>query len=258
MASKSNLQTKIPKTKRGAVLVHGWDPKYYNNNLAEKVDSSIAWSSRKKLIKLLQTNYDIKFYNLPGFCNTKIPTKKSVYDVEDFTNSLDAWLKDKKIKPDVFIGYSFGGAVLLDYLANYNTDASFVLISPAIIRAETSRSKLAHLLKSLLPEILVKLLKHPYQYFASKYYRKGDSFLRKSYDLIVRRDLRDLLRSIDKKRLLLIYGNSDSETPYQLVQKDVKKHDINHFVIEGGKHSIGQTHPNQISQAIYKFLSNRS
>lgn len=251
MASKSNLPKKL------AVLVHGWDPKYYNNNLPSQVASDIAWSSRRKLIKQLQISLDVRFYNLPGFCHTKIPTKKPAYNVEDFTSSLDTWLKDKKIKPDVFIGYSFGGAVLLDYLANYKTDALFVLISPAIIRAETSRSKLAHLSKSFLPEVLVKFLKHPYQYFASKYYRKGDSFLRKSYDLIVRRDLRDLLRSVDKKRLLLIYGGGDTETPYHLVQKTVEKLSLNHFVIEGGGHSIGQTHPAQIAKAIHKFLNDK-
>lgn len=247
MAGKSKL----------VVLVHGWDPKYYNNNLTSKVPDYVAWSKRKELLELLKNKFELRFFNLPGFCNTKTPIKSSIYNVEDFSSSLDSWLKTKKIKPSIFIGYSFGGAVLLDYLANYKTDAFFLLISPAIIRAETSRSKLAHLLKSLLPERLVKLLKHPYQYFASKYYRKGDSFLRKSYDLIVRRDLRSLLGSVDKNRLLLIYGKNDIETPWGLVEKVVKKHSINHCVIQGGGHSIGQTHPKEIHKAIDKFLNQK-
>lgn len=241
--------------KKVAVLVHGWDPKYYNNNLSTKVTSDIAWSHRKRLVKLLRSEFQVKFFNLPGFCNTQTPNKTKSYNLEDFTRSLDKWLRIKNISPDIFIGYSFGGSVLLDHLVNYKSKGVFILISPAIIRKESSRSRLAHLLKLFLPSTLIKLLKHPYQYLASKYYRKGDPFLRESYDLIARRDLRNLLGSADKKRLLLIYGNNDIETPWQFVQEDVIKHSISQTIILGGGHSIGQTHPDHIIKAIHRFLA---
>lgn len=239
--------------KKDIVLIHGWDPRYYNgNNLAGGKD--MAWASREEFIKKLKNKYNLEYYNLPGFCNNKEPNKK-YFDVEDFADSFAKWKNGVNFKPKLLVGYSFGGAVLLNYKVRYKDPTPIVLISPAIFRGESGKSVLARMIKPMIPSALEKYLKHWYQYLMSKYYRKGSSFLRSSYDVIVRRDLRPQLKKIDSDQVLLIYGDGDGDTPWNLVEKTVKKWGIKHVIVAGGGHGIAQTHPKEIVDAINNFVN---
>ncbi len=243
---------------REIVIIHGWGTQSYNSNIdCEKAGEDVAWIHRQELIKLLGKQYHIRFFNLPGFCCVKEP-KKQAFDLEDFSDYLDSWIKDKNIKPEAIIGYSFGGAVALDYKVRYKPDTPIILISPALKRRETLKSKIGKIVKHIIPLRYFDSLKSLYQTIFSRYYREGTPFLRASYDKIARRDIRPLLGMVDPKDILLIYGDSDTSTPAVYVSEIVEKNNLNSLIIKGGDHNIGGTHAEGITSAIIDFLSKYS
>lgn len=236
-----------------AILIHGWDPNYYNSQVEDKDSESIAWSHRSEFTNQLEEQFDLNYYNLPGFCGVAEPEAEK-FDVENFTDGFAEWLKLQDKQPKLLIGYSFGGAILLDYKARYKDETPAVLISPAIFREETARSGVAKNLRPLIPQPLLNYFKHLYQLSISEYYRNGTPFLRRTYDIVVRRDLRSLLKKVDPGGMFLIYGTNDDATPWDLVKKSVEKSGIDYHLIAGGQHGIGQTHPDEIIQSINNFL----
>jgi pimeloyl-ACP methyl ester carboxylesterase len=236
-------------------MIHGWGTKSYNGNLdSEKVREDFAWSSKIELVNLLKEKYNVHFFNLPGFCSVPEP-QKNFFDVEDFTDYFAIWLKEQNIKPFAIIGYSFGGAVTLDYKVRYKTTSHIILISPALKRKENLKSHIASFGKYLIPSRYLNHLKHIYQSIFSKYYQMGTPFLRASYDKIVRRDMRPLLKSVNKREILLIYGDSDESTPSKLVTKTISELGLMSKIIKRGGHEIGATHPKEVFSAITRFLS---
>ncbi|CAN5296603.1 hypothetical protein BH10PAT1_BH10PAT1_2610 [soil metagenome] len=237
-----------------AILIHGWDPNYYNSKIKnQEINKGIAWSHRPELIRLLNQQYDLQYFNLPGFAGTPEP-RTSYYDVENFSEKLAKYISKNRSKPKVIIGYSFGGVITLDYKIRYKVDTPIVLISPAIVRQESAKSSIASIAKKVIPTSLVTGLKDKYQTAFSKYYREGTPFLKKSYDRIVREDLSGLLEKVDPDATLLVYGTKDTSTPWTLVENIAKKYNIDYVLIKDGEHNIGQTHPKDIADAINRFL----
>jgi len=237
------------------VMIHGWGTRSYNSNLdCEKGNEDAAWSQRQELVNLLEKKYPVRFFNLPGFCYVKEPQKQA-FDLEDFSDYLDKWIEEQDIKPTAIVGYSFGGAVALDYKVRHKSNIPVILISPALKRKETVKSQIGKIGKNIVPQRYFDTLKSLYQSVFSKYYREGTPFLRASYDKIARRDIRPLLEMVDPNDIFLIYGDSDTSTPADYVSEIVDKCNLNCLVINGGGHNIGETHPEEISSAIIDFLS---
>ncbi|PIR42378.1 hypothetical protein CO058_01155 [candidate division WWE3 bacterium CG_4_9_14_0_2_um_filter_35_11] len=74
-----------------AVLIHGWDPNYYNSNLGKEVPKGEAWSHRQELIDLLGQNFELSYFNLLGFVNIEEPERS--FNVEDFTDNFAVWVE---------------------------------------------------------------------------------------------------------------------------------------------------------------------
>lgn len=236
-----------------AILIHGWDTHRYNHNLPPNPPENVAWKHRQEFISFLEKSYQLKYFNLPGFCGTSEPNESN-FTLQDFSTSLHSWLKKEESSPSVIIGYSFGGAVALDHKIRFQDTTPIVLVSPALIRQETLKSKIAHRLKKALPLVVSNNLKSIYQTLFSRYYRQGSSFLKESYDQIVRQDLRPLLKQVNPEEILLIYGEQDTDTPWKLVEDFVEQNGLNYLLIPNGTHAIGQTHPEKITQAIENFI----
>jgi pimeloyl-ACP methyl ester carboxylesterase len=239
-----------------AILIHGWDPKYYNSKLSETPDEGLAWSHRPELVHLLSERFDLRYYNLPGFVGNS-ESEAKLFDVEDFAKSFKAWNDTECPNPALVIGYSFGGAVALVHKVLTQDPTPTVLISPALFRGEGLRSEVAHKIKGAIPEMWTSHFRHLYQTIASRYYREGTPFLRQSYNTIVRRDLRPLLNQVDPGGLLLMYGEHDSDTPWELVRDEVIRLGLSHHVVADGAHTIGQTSPLEIVERIDSFLHHR-
>src|SRR5574343_726855 len=241
---KGNLKT--------IVLIHGWSPLLYNN-IASKIGIKDSWYNRQDFISILGKKYNLFFYTIPGFCG-RVEPKTSFWKLEDFANDFNNWLISEKIDPDLVLGYSFGGAIAVDWKLHFNKDVKIILIASALLRKSTGKSSFGKLFNFLsgVP-LLGFLLKHFYLLCVNKYYRLGTSFLRKSYDSIVREDLSNKILEIKKGEALFIYGNNDTATPWSNIATFVQNSGNPYLVVKNGGHNIGQTHPNEIIGAIIDF-----
>lgn len=238
--------------KNEAILVHGWDPNYYNSKLPPATEET-GWSHRNELIRSLEKQFRIKYIGLPGFCGVPEPVADS-FNVEDFADYFAQQKNSLSQVPRVIIGYSFGGAVTLFYKAKYKDPTPLVLVSPALVRQSSTKSTLAKFIKGFLPQRSVPILKQSYQFLMSDYYRSGTPFLRSSYDRIVREDLSDLLSTVPAKQLCFIYGEIDEDTPWRLVKDQILNFKHQYNIIAGGGHNIGATHPDLIASIVKAFI----
>lgn len=236
-------------------MIHGWGIENYNSRIdCEQIGEDVAWRHRKRLVDLLLEKYPVRFFNLPGFCCVAEP-KAAYFDLEDFSDNLANWLSGQVTKPAAIVGYSFGGAVALDYKIRHRSDVPVVLIAPALKRKETIKSQLGGFGRKIAPRKYADTLKSLYQTIFSRYYSEGTPFLRASYDKIARRDLRPMLGTVAPSELLLVYGDADKSTPAEYITKIVEQHHLNCMIIPGGDHNIGETHPDKIAAAIVSFIS---
>ncbi len=239
-----------------AILIHGWDPKYYNKNIPGPIMADIAWSHRPELIKLLAKRFSLKYFNLPGFCGMPEPDKL-YFEVEDFADYFAKWRRVNTSNAKLIIAYSFGGPVALTQKVQDHDPTPLILISPALRRGETLRSRVASVAKTIIPKVLTSYLKNYYQKMASDYYRQGTPFLRSTYDVVVRQDMSYLLAKVDPTSTFLIYGDQDQDTPWSQVKEGVIKNDLSYRIIKNGRHNIGQTHPEEIVETIKNFLKKK-
>jgi len=239
-------------------LIHGWDPALYNSALSfsDSDDPAVGWAKMQEFIKLLSRAGTLSFCNLPGFCGVSEPGSRS-FEMSDFAAHLSNW-KPLTQSPQGLIGFSFGGAVALAYKAQYHSPVRLVLISPAIKRRETLKSHLAHAVRSFLPSVLRDSLKDIYQSSVNKYYRLGTPFLRATYDKIAREDLTTLIDEVPPGEVLFIFGDADTETPWELVKDKIQNRRHNYKIIEGAGHSVFRTHSALVAEAIVNFYNGKS
>ena len=88
------------------LLIHGWNHLNYSS-----YGCTDAWANRKGFVEGLKKHFIVSSFNLPGFCGT--PDPKTPWDINDFVNYADQVIK--KEKPDYILGYSFGGAIALEW-----------------------------------------------------------------------------------------------------------------------------------------------
>jgi len=232
------------------LLVHGWNHDNYTRS-----GCTDAWGNRSRFVEVLSTYFDVVRFNLPGFCGEKEPERP--WFLSDFTQYLDQVIQ--KEKPDVVLGYSFGGAIILHWkVVSGNKTVKAFLVSPAIIRRYENKSVSIGWLKAILPETLITLARDFYlaSVVRNPYYAKASAVMRETYRNIVGLNLReDLLKMPDE--LVLIYGEKDSATPLEPV-KDFLASRKNHHklhVIEGGGHDIANTHTDELISVVINNLT---
>jgi pimeloyl-ACP methyl ester carboxylesterase len=233
------------KNMKKILLVHGWNHVNYTS-----LGCTDAWSNRSRFVEELSAYFEVIRFNLPGFCGEKEPERSWV--LSDFTQYLDRVIQRER--PDIVLGYSFGGAILLHWKAvSRNNTVKAVLVSPAILRRYENKSISVSWLKDILPEKLTTFVRDIYltRVVKNPYYTKASSVMRETYRNIVGLDLReDLLKVSDE--LVLIYGEKDTATPSKLVKDFLASRKSPHqlHVIQGGGHDIANTHTDKLVSLI--------
>jgi pimeloyl-ACP methyl ester carboxylesterase len=228
------------------LLVHGWNYKFYNS-----MNISNPWVYRSEFLKLLNDNYQVDMVRLPGFCGTPEPHVDH-WSTKDF----GLWLKDYIQKTtknyDYLVGYSFGAPVIIYASLELDLPIPCILISPALRRGDSMKSRFAHFF-SWIPLSMKKILRDSYLYFMSPYYKFGTLFLRNSYKIVAREDSVDSVLSLSEKvSIVCIYGTNDSATPLKLTQKDLSKNVAIYSILSGG-HNIAKSHPKEIVHILKKI-----
>lgn len=244
-------QTKI-------LLLHGWDWKKY-----PKYSPKHQWENRQDFINMLGEYFDVDYPSLPGF-DTNSRENDKPWSLDDYS----VWLKKllDTGRYDAIIGYSFGCAVIVKCLYQYNIKIATVLISPAIIREYKVKSswivlKTKSILKSLHMTILVEYATDLYLRFwiRNSFYIEGNKFLRQTYRNIVKIDLSfECKKLVDRKYpLAFIFGSLDTATPKSTFIKSVPQAESDLVLIEGAGHNVGGTHPLNVVENVVKILQER-
>ena len=226
---------------RKILLIHGWNYKNYTVS-----GSTDAWGNRSRFVAALADVFEVLRFNLPGFGGEKEMDRP--WTLDDFVCLLDEMIK--KERPDIVLGYSFGGAILLRWKAmTGNTTVKAFLVSPAILRHYEHKGVSALWLKHFVPEWLGAIARDFYLVRVRKnpFYAKATPVMRATYRNIVGLDLReDLLKVSDE--LVLFYGEGDTVTPPELVRDFLVSHRGHHrlVVLPGGGHDIANTHTDSL------------
>ncbi len=231
------------------LLLHGWNNLNYTNQTKEKD----AWHNRKEFVDALDKKYEIYKINFPGFCGQEEPNK--AWKLSDFAAYVNEYLNKNKLKVDYILGYSFGGAVAIQYNKEYDNNQKLILISPAITRNKDKSKKYIKTPTFLNP--IRNFLRDIYLIYVvkNKYMVSGTKFLRGTYQNIVRVELLDDLKQIDPQKLTIIYGEKDTMVNPKYIINNISKklNERVHLIKEGG-HNIAKTHPQEIMEILKKEI----
>lgn len=230
-------------------LLHGWNYANYT-----KFNGKDAWANREIFVKELSKHFNVIKLNLPGFCGQQEPS--AAWNLENYADYFEHFIKQTGLIPHFVLGYSFGGAVAVKWKLKYRGYSKLILVSPAIIRAYEKRKETTFIskIKKMVPNWISNKFRHYYlKYFIkNKFYIHGTKFLRGSYLSIVKVDLSKDILELDEKGVLCIFGENDTATPpNKLREKFGNNSLINRIrVIHNGGHDIANTH----SQIILKHI----
>lgn len=235
--------------KKNILMLHGWDYEQYT----KETKDTDAWDCYDELMECLRKDYNVYTLNFPGFCGESEP--KGEWDVEDFASYVNDYVKKNKLKIDIVFGYSFGGAVAVLYKNKYNKSAKLFLVAPAIIRNFDNSKKFVKTPKVV--EFLRKILRNLYVIYVvgTPEMKYGTKFLRNTYQIIVRRDLREELSKISPDDILLLYGDNDKavnpEVMNESLSEPLRKRVI---MVKGADHdNIVTDYVKEISSSLKKL-----
>jgi len=227
------------------LLIHGWNYRNYTSRTSEKD----AWHNRKEMVLELEKDFQVYKLNLPGFCGEKEP--KKAWNLDCYADFIHDYLTKSNLKVDYILGYSFGGAVAISYYLKYGQHEKIILVSPAIIRNYNKSKKFAK-----TPNCLNKIRKAMRNFYLihvvkNNEMRYGTKFLRETYQIIVRIDLRDDIIKIPSAKLLIIYGAQDTMVnPKGVIDFFNAEYKKRVKIIADGGHNIGGTHPKEVAKLI--------
>ncbi len=180
------------------LILHGWG------------SSSQKWI---KVINLLSFKFQVIVPDLPGFGKSEEP--KEAWQMDDFKEFLDEFIKKVKIKNFYLLGHSFGGSIALIYNIEKKVKRLF-LVAPSLVRKNTLKKRIFSLrvpCPLFCKKVIYKLIKTDYPYY--------QGVMKETLQNIISQDLSSL-RSLDKT--VLIWGKNDRITPLshvKLIEKDV-------------------------------------
>ena len=200
--------------KRNLLLLHGWDYDLYSS----RITSTDAWQNYKELIFSLKERFNVYKLNFPGFCKQEEPDEKE-WNVHQFAEYVDRYIITNELHIDYVLGYSFGGAVAVKWKTITQNNAKLILVAPAIIRNSAKSRAFFKTPKSI--QAIRSCVRDFYVIYIVKNneMRYGTKFLRNSYQIIVREDLREDLFSINSEDIKLIFGTKDTAVaPETIIQ----------------------------------------
>ena len=216
------------------LLVHGWGG---------------SSDSLKKLALLLSSEYKAITLDLPGFGKSDNPDPD--WGVEEYAKFLVEFIDRLNLKPVIFFGHSFGGALGIYIASNYpNYIKRLILCGASYKRTAPSTTKISRLM-NWLPPIVKKTV---YKVFFPQSDLYKVPHLEANFRKIVTQDLTPVLKSI-KAPTLILWGEEDRQTP---VSHARELHDaINHSqlkIFPNIGHNLPLLHPKIVQEEIKKFL----
>ncbi len=171
------------------------------------------------LIHELQNKYSIYIVDYPGFGNTN--QLKEEWYLEDYTEWIIDFIKRNGIHNPHIIAHSFGGRITSLLISKYHIKIDKVLL------IDVAGIKRRKPIKTIIKEKIYKILKKctylfpPIKqeelrqklllYFSSEDYKNIPLSMQKTFQNIIKKDLRKYYKSISNETLL-IWGEKDKDT----------------------------------------------
>ena len=220
----------------------------------------------QEIIQKLQKEYTIYIVDYPYFGNSPLPNKElTIYDyAETFFN----FITELEIINPIIIAHSFGGRITSLLIGKYNLKVDkIVLIDVAGIKR---RKKLNVYLKEKIYKLLKRLIrilpkkrqlliqKKLLQKFASEDYMNLPIIMKKSFQNIIKENLKKYYKKITSETLI-IWGEKDIDTPLKdakLLNKIIKNSGL--IIFKNTTHYSYLYNKNLTIKILNSFLNNKS
>lgn len=172
-----------------------------------------GWGQNIKMMDPLGQNlcdrFRVTILDLPGFGSSETP--EYAYNINDYTELLNDFLKTLKINNPILIGHSFGGRIAINYASMYKVNKLVLFGSPFIVREKKGLK--IQILKSLKKiKILDGLAEYVKNHLGSDDYKAANGIMREILVKTVNTDLRENASNINVPTLL-IWGENDEAVP---------------------------------------------
>ncbi|MDO8481632.1 MAG: alpha/beta hydrolase [bacterium] len=228
------------------VMLHGWKD---NLHTFDNIASSLSNSFR------------IISIDLPGFGGSDAPPGS--WTLDDYVKFVKDFFIKLNIKPDILVGHSFGGRIIIKGVATkvFSVKKIVLISSAGVARRKTVKNfiltvlaKIGRVATSIPPISFWKqsIRKELYEAIGSDYFRAGamsGTFLN-----IIREDLSAIARNISVPTLI-IWGEKDDTTPISEGKR------LNQFisgsklqVLNGAGHFVHRERPTEVAKMIREFI----
>lgn len=227
----------------------------YGNTQGKDVLLLHGWGQNIEMMKpigdALAKKFKITILDLPGFGASEEP--KFAWTLNDYSEMLEIFVDQLKIRKPIVIGHSFGGRLAINFSSN-NVIEKLILFGSPIKPEKSSESLKVKTLKSLkkLPgmnNIAEKMKK----YIGSRDYKAASTIMRQVLVNTVNKDLTEYAQKIEEPTLL-IWGDYDEEASIE------NAHILEHIMPDAGLVILPGTHYaylenlNQVVNILNKFL----
>lgn len=229
-------------------------------------------------IDALSKHFKLYILDLIGFGDSDKPEINYYYSF--FTEQIYRFLQSLKIVKPSLIGASWGGAVVLSFAIEFPKIVDKLILIDCVTPYPTVRGiKVAQKRFSALikinqgkknicwgRKILEDLLKEAYgdpkavtNTVVNKQLKMWKTAKGRNAQIAIRSqcDFREIISKIDaiQQKVLLIWGQNDPWQPLaaaKQLQKNIKKSKL--IIVPNAGHAPHETHPNNVNQAILKFM----
>jgi non-heme chloroperoxidase len=255
---------------RPIVLIHGYP-----------LDGN-SWERQERV--LLANGYRVISYDRRGFGRSSQPTVG--YDYDTFAADLDKLLQHLRLDDVVLAGFSMGTGEVTRYIGKYGSGrvrkaALFGAIPPFLLQTDDNPEGVDG---QVFEGIKAAIVKDRYAYFKDfldNFYnvdklggtRISDQAWQASFNLAAAAgpyatyacvdtwltDFRDDLPKIDIPTLV-VHGTEDRILPFEATAERLPAlvDNLELVRVEGGPHNIGWTHPDEVNEALLRFLGDDS
>lgn len=216
------------------LLIHGWGG---------------SLKSLSALADLLADKNQVILLDLPGFGSSSDPDND--WGIEEYSRIIIDIIDKLKIKPVVYFGHSFGGALGLNLAVKYPAYIKKLIVADASYRRSKPTSSILSRSLKWMPKI-IKMLAYRLLYPQSDISKVPK--LEANFRKIVTQDLTPLTSKV-KIPTLILWGESDTQTPVndgKYLNSRIKNAKLSIF--PGIGHNLPLKKPELVNSEIQKFL----
>lgn len=225
-----------------------------------------GWGSNMKifdgLVASLSKDYSVVRLDLPGFGSSQKP--EGAWRIVDYAKFLKKFCSKINFSPEVLIGHSFGGRIIIKMVAQkIEEPKKIILIDSAGIKEPDSVKNKLFMAVAKAGKTVTRLpgLKKSRSKLRSRLYKSANSSdylesgeMKQIFLNAINEDLTNDAKKVTQPTLL-IWGEEDNETPLRqahVLNKQIKNSQLE--ILEGGGHFVFLDLPLRTLGAIKHFL----